>query len=176
MYKTHKSYTVYKTGKRGNLHGRRSFHLRVRIQSRCLVTDFSFSMIQNTWRHHKLPETVWEVGAEVFTIKMFGATASWWLAEMKITSVSNYSVENGKRVVITQIGGVSLLDVASCTCLLLTAKEISPGDKESEITHCTGGLPTLSTRWNFPSNIPRMQTVASWSILVLHGEWREGGK
>lgn len=52
---------------------------------------------------------------------------------MKIKNFSDYSVEMRKCVFITQIWDVSLLNMASCTCALITPNEISPVQKEIDM-------------------------------------------
>ena len=120
MFKSLKIYRTGKTGKMGNLHYKRNFHLCVRIHYRALLTDISFWMIKHISWHQS---GRW--GAEVLNIKMFGTTASWWSEEMKIKNISNYSVEMRKRDLITQIWDAALLNIASCTCMLVTVKKLA---------------------------------------------------
>ena len=46
---------------------------------------------------------------------------------MKIKNISNYRVEMRKHVLIIQIWDMSLLCIATHTCMLMTIKEISSG-------------------------------------------------
>lgn len=75
-------------------------------------------------------ERVWEVGGRDLNIKMFDATASWWRVKMKIKNISNYRVEMRKRILIIQIWDMSLLCIATHTCMLMTIKQISSGAQE----------------------------------------------